>query len=145
MLPKIHKLDFRAELIGTAHTREFVPGFVYFDLRRFRNGYTNDGNLLGSWIGRAGRGGQGRFTYWFSPRSNVQVGYRYQKNDRDFLEGGHLDDFNICPQFMLAHDLSVSGMLQYEHWSFPLLAANGHSNTTAQLQITFFPHLQLRK
>jgi membrane-associated phospholipid phosphatase len=145
MLPKIHKLDFRAELIGTPHTREFVPGFVYFDLRRFRNGYTNDGNLLASWIGRAGRGGQGWFTYWIGPRSSVQVGYRYQKVGRDFLDGGHLDDFNIRPQFMLTHDLAVSGMLQYEHWYFPLLSTVGHSNTTAQLQLAFFPRLRIRK
>jgi membrane-associated phospholipid phosphatase len=144
-LPKLHKMDFRAEIIGTPHTREFAPGFVYYDFRRFRDGYTNDQNLLASWMGRAGRGGQGWFTYWFTPRSTLQAGYRYQKVDRDFLEGGHLDDFMLRPQFMVAHNLSVSGMLQYEHWYFPLLSANGHSNTTAQLQLTFFPHLKLLK
>ena len=64
---------------------------------------------------------------------------------RDFLDGGHLDDFNIRPQFMLTHDLAVSGFLQYEHWFFPLLSASGHSNTTAQLQLTFFPHLRVRR
>src|SRR5207248_10449921 len=68
------------------HTREFTPGFVYYGFRRYRDGYTNDGNILGSWIGRAGRGGQGWLTYWFSPRSTLQFGYRYQKVDRDFLD-----------------------------------------------------------
>jgi hypothetical protein len=140
-LPKLHQIDFRAEIIGTPHTREFAPGFVYFDLRRYRNGYTNDGNLLASWMGRAGRGGQGWLTYWFSPRSSLQAGYRYQKVDRDFLEGGHLDDFSLRPQIMLTRNLNISGMLQYEHWFFPLLSANSHSNTTAQVQLTFFPHL----
>ena len=53
-LPKLHQMDFRAEIIGTPHTREFAPGFVYFDFRRFRDGYTNDQNLLASWMGRAG-------------------------------------------------------------------------------------------
>ena len=145
MLPKIHKLDFRAEVIGTPHTREFSPGFVYFDLRRFRDGYTNDGNLLASWIGRAGRGGQGSMTYWLSPRSTLQFGYRYQKVDRDFLEGGHLDDFSMRPQFMVRNDLALSGLLQYEHWYFPLLSSTGKSNTTAQLQLTFFPRFPFRK
>ena len=145
MLPKVHKLDFRAEVVGTAHTREFMPGYVYFDLRRFRDGYTNNGNLLASWIGRAGRGGQGWLTYWLSPRSTLQFGYRYQKVDRDFLEGGHVDDFSIRPQFMLLNDLALSGLLQYEHWYFPLLSTLGKSNTTAQLQLTFFPHFQFRK
>jgi membrane-associated phospholipid phosphatase len=145
MLPKIHELDFRAEVIGTAHTREFMPGFVYFDLRRFRDGYTNNGNLLASWIGRAGRGGQGWLTYWLSPRSTLQFGYRYQKVDRDFLEGGHVDDFSIRPQFMLMNDVALSGLLQFEHWYFPLLSTRAKSNATAQLQLTFFPHLQFRK
>jgi hypothetical protein len=65
--------------------------------------------------------------------------------DRDFLEGGHLDDILLRPQFMIARNLSISAMLQYEHWYFPLLSASGHSNTTAQLQLTFFPNLTLRK
>ena len=145
MLPKLHRLDFRAEVIGTPHTHEFAPGFVYWDFRRYRDGYTNDGNLLASWIGRAGRGGESRLTYWFSPHSTVQFLYRYKKVDRDFLEGGHLDDFAISPQLRFRNDISISGMLQFEHWYFPLLAASGQSNTTAQVQLTFFPHFQFRK
>lgn len=144
-LPKLPKVDFRAEIIGTPHTPEFPPGFVYWDFRRYRDGYTNDGNLLASWMGRAGRGGQGWMTYWLSPRSTVQFGYRYQKVDRDFLEGGHLDDFAIRPQIFFMRNLSVSGLVQYEHWYFPLLSASGRSNVTAQVQLTLFPHLQFRK
>lgn len=144
-LPKLSKMDFRAEIIGTPHTHEFPPGFVYWDFRRYRDGYTNDGNLLASWMGRAGRGGQGWFTYWFSPRSTLQAGYRYEKVDRDFLEGGHLDDFLLRPQIMLTHELSLTGFLQYEHWYFPLLSMNSQSDFTTQVQLTFFPHLHLRK
>ena len=143
-LPRLNRLDFRAEVIGTPHTHEFVPGFVYYDLRRFRDGYTNDGNLLASWIGRAGRGGQGWLTYWFSPRSTLQFQYRYQKVDRDFLQGGHLDDFSLGPKIMLTNQLNVSGNLQLEHWYFPLLSASGHSNLTAQIQVVFFPHFRTR-
>jgi membrane-associated phospholipid phosphatase len=144
-LSKLHNVDFRAELIGTPHTREFAPGFVYFDFRRFRDGYTNDRNLLASWMGRAGRGGQGWITYWFSPRSSLQAGYRYQKVDRDFLQGGHLDDFSLRPQFTLNQNLNLSGLLQFEHWNFPLLSSTGQSNVTAQIQLTYFPHLRFRK
>jgi membrane-associated phospholipid phosphatase len=144
-LPKLNRFDFRAELIGTSHTSEFAPGFVYYGLRRYRDGYTNDGNVLGSWIGRAGRGGQGWLTYWFSPRSTLQAGYRYQKVDRDFLEGGHLDDFSIRQQLLVAGNIGLSGSVQYEHWYFPLLSTSGQSNVTGQFQLTFFPHLKLRK
>jgi hypothetical protein len=144
-LPKLNKMDFRAEVIGTPHTKEFAPGFVYYGLRRYRDGYTNDGNILGSWIGRAGRGGQGWLTYWFSPRSTLQFGYRYQKVDRDFLQGGHLDDFSVRPQIMLGHDVNLSGGVQFEHGYFPLLSSTGRSNVTGQIQLTFFPQLRLRK
>jgi membrane-associated phospholipid phosphatase len=144
-LPKLNRMDFRAEIIGTPHTTEFVPGFVYYDLRRYRNGYTNDGNLLASWIGRAGRGGEGWFTYWFSPRSTLQFGYRYEKVDRDFLEGGHLDDFSVRPQVMLTPNLNLSGTVQFEHWYFPLLSMTGRSNLTAQAQLTLFPHIHFSK
>jgi hypothetical protein len=144
-LPKLNKADFRAEVIGTPHTKEFAPGFVYYGLRRYRDGYTNDGNILGSWIGRAGRGGQGWLTYWFSPRSTLQFGYRYEKVDRDFLQGGHLDDFSIRPQIMLGRDVNLSGGIQFEHWYFPLLSSTGRSNVTGQIQLTFFPQLRSRK
>ncbi len=144
-LPKLNHFDFRAEVIGTPHTHEFAPGFVYYGERRYRDGYTNDGNILGSWIGRAGRGGQSWLTYWFSPRSTLQFGYRYQKVDRDFLEGGHLDDFSVRPQIMLGNNLNLSGNIQFEHWYLPLLSTNGRSDVTAQLQLTFFPHLRIRK
>jgi len=144
-LPKLNRLDFRAEVIGTPHTKEFAPGFVYYGLRRYRDGYTNDGNLLASWIGRAGRGGQGWLTYWFSPRSTMQFGYRYQKVDRDFLQGGHLDDFSLRPQVLFNRNISLSGNLQYEHWFFPLLSQTGRSNVTAQLQLTYFPQLRFHR
>ncbi|HZQ17950.1 MAG TPA: capsule assembly Wzi family protein [Terriglobales bacterium] len=144
-LPKLDKMDFRAEIIGTPHTTEFAPGFVYYDFRRFRDGYTNDGNLLASWIGRAGRGGEGWLTYWFSPRSTLQFGYRYQKVDRDFLEGGHLDDFSVHPQIMLTKDLNLSATVQFEHWYFPLLSTSGQSDVMAQVQLTLFPHLRFHR
>jgi hypothetical protein len=46
---------------------------------------------------------------------------------------------------MLGHDLALSGMVQMEHWYFPLLSTSGQTNTTAQVQLTLFPHLRVRK
>ena len=45
-IPKMPKLELRIEALRTTHTTEFPPGFVYFDQRRFRDGYTNNGNLM---------------------------------------------------------------------------------------------------
>jgi membrane-associated phospholipid phosphatase len=144
-LPKIPNLELRAEGINESRTTEFVPGFVYYDERRYRNGYTNDGNLLGSWIGRAGRGGQGWLTYWLSPRNKLQMGYRLQTVSPAFIGGGRLVDYSARGEFMAGPYLSVSGFLQYEQWRFPLLYATGQSDVTASVQVTFYPHWRMGK
>jgi len=144
-VPKVPKLDFRAEFLRVAHTSEFSPGFVYFDLRRYRSGYTNDGNLLGDWIGRAARGGQAWATYWLSPRTNVQLGYRLQSVYKNFIEGGRLVDFSARGEHMLNSRLGLVGLLQYEAWRFPVLAPATQSNLTTSLELTFYPHWQLQK
>ncbi len=84
-LPKIPKMDLRVEGLKEPFEagNEFPPGFPYYDLR-YRSGYTNDGNLLGTWIGRAGFGGQAWATYWFSSRNKLQVGYRHQEVNSKF-------------------------------------------------------------
>jgi hypothetical protein len=144
-IPKIPKLELRAEGVNISRAHEFLPGFVYFNADRYRSGYTNNGNLLGSWIGRAGRGGEGWLTYWLSPRDKVQVGYRLQTVSPAFIEGGRLVDYSAQSEFMLGGDLSVSGLLQYEQWRFPIIGPVRQSDVTASLQLTFYPRWRLGK
>ena len=138
-IPKIPHLELRAEGIHETLGTEFAPGYVYFGGRRFRSGYTNDGQLLGSWIGRAGRGGQGWLTYSFSPRNKLQFGYRHQEVSHDFIGGGRLVDYSVRTDFTASSTVSLSGLLQYEQWRFPVLAATGQSDITASIQVTFSP------
>jgi len=132
-------LELRAEGINESRTGEFAPGFVYYGLRRYRSGYTNDGYLLGSWIGRAGRGGQGWLTYSFSPRSNLQFGYRLQDVAKDFIGGGRLVDYSARGDFMLSSQIALSGLVQYEQWKFPVLSANHERDVTTSIGLTFYP------
>src|SRR3984885_14349315 len=118
-LPKVPRMELRAEGINESGASEFAPGFVYYDLRRYRSGYTNYGNLLASWIGRAGRGGQGWLTYSFTPRTRVQLGYRLQNVSRDFIGGGRLADYSASGNFTPSPEITFSGRLQYEQWKFP--------------------------
>ena len=144
--PKLPQLELRAEGIHEPLTSEFTPGFVYFGARRYRSGYTNDGNLMGSWIGRAGRGGQGWLTYWFSPRSSLQAGYRLQEVSKDFLGGGRSADYSARGTVMLSRQISLAAYAQYEQWRFPVLSASGQSNVTASVQLTFYPKsLRIRR
>jgi hypothetical protein len=143
-MPKIPKLELRAEGFNESRTTEFSPGFVYADNRRFLDGYTNDGILMGSWIGRAGRGGQGWLTYWLSPRNKIQLGYRLQTVSPDFIQGGRLADYSVQSEFMIGPNVAVSGLFQYEQWKFPVLNPAGQSDVTASLQLTFYPHWGIR-
>ena len=144
-IPKIPNMEIRAEGLHESLTNEFPPGYVYIGFRRFRSGYTNDGNLMGSWIGRAGRGGQGWLTYWFSPRSKLQLGYRQQMVSKDFIGGGRSSDYSARGEFMLGQNVGISGFLQYEHWWFPVLSTRTQSDVSAAFQVTFYPHWQIRK
>jgi membrane-associated phospholipid phosphatase len=150
-IPKLAKLDFRAEGLNESRTQDFTngipvfsPGFVYFDERRYRDGYTNNGVLMGSPFGRVGRGGEGWLTYWLSSRNKVQLGYRLQNSWQKLIGGGRLADYSASSEFLLGHNLSVSGFFQYEQWMFPVLNAARQSDETAAVQLTFYPRWRIR-
>ena len=143
--PRLPKLEFRAEGINEPITREFAPGFVYYGQRRYRSGYTNEGNLMGNWIGRAGHGGQAWMTYSISPRNQVQLGYRLQQVSKDFIGGGRSVDLSVQTDFMLSSRVALSAFVQHEQWTFPVLSAVAQSNTTASVRLVFYPHWSIRK
>jgi hypothetical protein len=144
-LPKLQHAELRMEGLHEPLTAEFSPGFVYFDARRYLDGYTNNGLLMGSWIGRAGRGGQGWFTYNFSPRTKLKAGYRHQEVSKDFIGGGRLLDYSMSGEALLSSTLTFSGSLTYEQWFFPAIAPDRKANTTASVQLTFWPHWNLSR
>jgi len=139
-IPRLNRLSLRLEGIDTApNVSEFNPGFVYYD-RRFKDGYTSDGNILGDAIGRAGRGGEAWATYSLSPRNQLQAWFRHVEADHGFLEGGHLNDFGVKAEFQLRRQVAVSTSVQYERWAFPLLDPLPQSNVVSSFQLTFRPH-----
>lgn len=139
-IPKVHNLEFRVEGLKTDQAPHpgFGPGFVYAD-RRYRSGYTNDGNLIGNWIGRAGFGGQAWATYHFSQRNLLEVSYRHAEVDHAFLQGGHTNDFSLSSEWLLPQGLGLSTFFQYERWAFPLLAPQPKTDVTVSFQLTFWP------
>jgi hypothetical protein len=143
-VPKVPKLDLRLEGVYTDVPGQRPTGFLYFNAR-YRSGYTNNGNLLASWIGREGRGGQAWATYWLSPRSKFQLAYRHAEVDKEFIGGGRLNDFAGHADFMLRPGLAISGLLQYEQWKFPVLSPTGQSNFSASVQLTLYPNWRIRK
>jgi membrane-associated phospholipid phosphatase len=142
-IPGIPKLDLRAEG-GTTVPPDFpdCKGCFYVNNRYPDGSYTNAGNLIGSWLGRAGQGEQVWSTYWLTSQDKIQLNFRHQKVWAQYLpDGGTLNDGGVRADFRLGR-LMLSGSAQYERWNFPLLAGSPKSNMTTSLEVSFWPHSQ---
>jgi membrane-associated phospholipid phosphatase len=139
-MPKLPKLELRVE----GFKAEPRLGTMYID-RRYHSGYTNEGNLIGSWIGRQALGGQAWSKYSFTPRTSLQLGYRHQEVDRFLAGGGHLNDFSVTGECWLGPRVQLSATAQDERWHFPALRTGPQSDFSTSLQLTFHPGLRWRK
>ncbi|MBZ5664862.1 MAG: phosphatase PAP2 family protein [Acidobacteriia bacterium] len=140
-IPRIRKLDFRAEIAWSDPPALSNRGgkYVYYN-GAYRDAYLNGGHLLGSWVGREGHGVQLWSTYWLSPRNSVQVGYRQAHVDRDFIPaGGNIQDFLARATFQLRPEMEMTTFLQYERWNFPVLSPLVRPNTVASVEVTYHP------
>ncbi|MFI5118164.1 MAG: capsule assembly Wzi family protein [Terriglobales bacterium] len=139
--PRLSKLDLRTEGVYTDNPigGAVGPGF-YYQNGTWKSGYRNDGNLIGSWIGRAGQGAQAWATYHFDPKNFVQLNFRHQKVSREFISGGGtLTDIGVRADLWTRAAVSVSSLVQYERWTFPVLATGAQSTITSSVQLTFRP------
>lgn len=140
-LPKLPKVDLRLEGLYTDNPigGAVCCGFYYSNIR-YRNGYTNDGNPIGSWVGRDGQGEQAWLTYWRGPRTYVRFRYRHQQVSQQFVpNGGKVNDGGVEAGIWLGRELSISASLQYEKWDFPVLRPGPTSNFTSSVQFTYWP------
>ena len=140
--PRAPKLDLRLEG-GTTSPINFPTcnGCFYHNFQ-YVSGYTNNGQLMGTWIGRAAQGESISSNYWFSPTKKIGVDLRHRKIDREFLpQGGTQNDVTLNADFFEKSGFRFSGTLQYERWQIPLLAANQQSNISASFQFSFWPHV----
>jgi hypothetical protein len=141
--PGLQHLDLRLEGATTdasaASDRNVNGQFFYWELIQ-RQGPTNEGYLLGDWIGRNGKGGQAWMTWHFSPKDTVGVAYRHAKASAQFLPGGTTqNDYSFSARKWFAKQFQVEGLVQYESWTVPLYMSGSHSNTTTALSFTWYP------
>jgi Capsule assembly protein Wzi/PAP2 superfamily len=141
-LPRLPKLDLRVEGVYTdVPKRGGVnnPGSFYFN-GTWRSGYTNEGNIMGSWVGRGGQGAQAWSNYWFGARNRLQFNFRHLKVSQEFIPGGGtLTDVGARADYWVRSNLSLSASVQYERWLFPVIQPNASRNVTAAVQILFEP------
>ena len=144
-VPRISKLDLRVEG-GTTSPINFPScNGCYYHNFQYVNGYTNDGQLMGTWIGRAAQGESIRSNYWLSSSRRIGIELRHRKVDREFLPlGGTQNDVAINSDFFTKSGFRFTGTVQYESWQMPLLVANRQSNLTASFQFGYWPQARAR-
>jgi membrane-associated phospholipid phosphatase len=146
-LPALPKLDLRVEGAYTdvpGGGGSIAPGTFYFN-GTWRSGYTNDGFLIGNWVGRGGQGAQAWTNYWFNGRSRVQFNFRHQKVSQKFVpNGGTVTDVGARGDYWVRPNVNVSAAVQYERWLFPVIQANTSTNVSATIQIMFQPQKALK-
>ncbi len=139
-VPGLPKLDLHVEGGSTDITSRAKGGEYYYYEGIYRDGYTNKGYLLGSWLGREGTGGQAWATYWFTPESTLQLGYRTLKVSPYFVPQGEsqLDGYAKL-RYGLRNGLALQALIQGERWRAPVLTAAPQVDVTAQIQVSFSP------
>jgi hypothetical protein len=150
--PGVPKLDLRVEAANTDPSTHDSQGgkFEYWEGVQ-RQGYTNQGQLFGDWIGREDKGGQAWLTYHLSGNEWIEVGARTQKATKDFIPGGTtLSDINFQAVKRIGKDLEVNGNFIYEHWLAPIYPTGTPTNpgtrqtvTSTTIQLTWFPKNKL--
>ena len=140
-LPGIRRLDLRVEAGYTDATtsRSNNGEYVYWDLY-YHDLSTNKGNLIGSWMGREGKGVGAVSTYSFSARNNIQFAYREAKVSKDFIPSGEtINDASMTVNRWLFDVVSLSASVQYEKWLAPVLAVDPQTDWTSSIRVTFWP------
>ena len=142
-LPYIPRLDLRVEGVYTdVPAGGAIGGGFFYSNTRFLNGYTNDGNLIGSWIGRDGQGAQAWANYWFTSKNRLQISFRHEKVSQDprFVPGGGtITDVGVRGDVWKNRQWGISANAQYEVWTFPVIQAGQQTNFSTAVQVTFRP------
>jgi hypothetical protein len=146
-IPHMPRLDLRVEGVYTEIPEQtYDPGhFVYWDTF-YKDLYTNKGYLMGNWIGRGGVGIQAWSRYDLGSRNSVQFEYRHAKIDGLFVPGGGtINDGSVRVDMWVKSAWNLNVFVQYEKWSFPIMAAGPQNNVTTAIQLTYSPEPKASK
>jgi hypothetical protein len=150
-VPGIPRMDIRFEAATTCPDIDYTghggpgPGrFMYWEGIQ-KQGYTNNGQIFGDWIGRADKGGQAWITYHLSGNEWIQVSARNQKADADFISttttryGTTLNDLSVQVVKRLGPDLELNGSFTLERYKAPIYLPGMQKVTTTNIQLTWYP------
>ena len=133
-LPYVKKLDLRLEGVYTDLPGSIEGGYFYANAH-YPQGYTNYGQVLGSWVGREGRGGTATSTYWFSPRTKAAVSYRRMVANQGMVGGGNLSDVSGSFTWLPSSRFEISTTQGYDRWRFLVLSPEHKSSYAATFEL----------
>lgn len=145
-VPGLPRLDMRVETAWTDPPVSTSNGgrFMYWESIQ-KQGYTNQGQLFGDWIGREDKGGQAWITYHLSGNEWIQVSARNQKAAKDFLAssttqyGSTINDIGFQAVKRIGKDLEINGNFTLEHYKEPIYLPGQQTVTTTNVQLTWYP------
>jgi hypothetical protein len=178
-VPGIPKLDIRAEAVSTDPSSSDHPTppqgpaypslyghFMYYEGIQ-KQGYTNNGQIFGDWIGREAKGGQAWITWHLSGNEWIEVGLRNQKATKFFIPGSAtqtipagspncplssaclipggttLNDINFQAVKRIGKDFEINGNFALERWKAPIYLPGLQTVTTTTIQFTWFPERKI--
>jgi len=145
-VPGVPRLDMRVEAAYTDPPVSTSNGghFMYYEVLQ-KQGYTNEGQIMGDWMGREGKGGQAWITYHLSGNEWLQVNARNQKVAKDFIQaagneyGTTLNDIGFQAAKRIGKDFEVNGSFTYERYKAPIYLPGEQTVTTTNVQLTWYP------
>ena len=146
-VPGAPKLDVRAEGVYTDPPISTSHGgrFMYWEFIQ-KQGYTNNGQIFGDWIGREDKGGQAWITYHLSGNEWIQLGVRNQKAAKDFIAtstteyGTTLNDLNVQVVKRIRQNFEINGSFTVEQYKAPIYLPARQTVTTTNIQLTWYPN-----
>ncbi len=140
-VPGLPRLDLRVEAASTdPSVSPSVRGlFMYWEGIE-KQGYTNQGQIFGDWMGREAKGGQGWATWRLNGNEWLQAGVRNQKNAKDFIPGGTtLNEIDFQAVKRLNPDLELNANFAYQQWKAPVYLPGAQTVTITDIQLTWYP------
>lgn len=142
-LPHLRRMDLRLESTSTMSPVYEHPygGLTTYWADRYREGYTNYGELLGNTVGRRGRIFQGWTTFHISPLQQIQLAVAHHQVDPKFVPGGGLwQDYAVSHEIRLRSGVYAKSMVQVERIQhFPFLFNAPVNNVSASVELGWAP------
>jgi hypothetical protein len=137
-LPHLSRADFRSEATSSESPDFEYPtgGLLNYYNSIYRDGYTNDGQLMGNTVGRQGRMFQQWITFHLSALHEIQFSFTDHQVPHMVPGGGLWQDYTTSYEIHFRSGLYVKSRVQFEHIQhYPILFNGQVNNVSASIEL----------